>query len=73
MHLDIYQSKSILHTEKGDEEFAEGKQGEEAKKNYETIKDALEDGYLEEMMNNIHSLDFTNLDGETKDLILPLH
>ena len=69
MHLDIYQDRSILYENGYKQEFIEGPQDETTQKNMEKIKAALDKGFLECLITNVHSYDFSSLDKNTKSLI----
>lgn len=69
IHLDIYQDRSVLYISGKKLEFLEGTQDVPTQKNMEKIKKALDDGFLEKLVSNIRSYDFSSLDDETKCLI----
>jgi hypothetical protein len=52
-HLKVYKNRSVLHSEEGVSTFDEGKQSEEAKKRYEILIQAFEDGFYSKAMSDI--------------------
>ena len=69
MHLDIYPNRSILYAHGEKQVFLEGPQDASTQKNVAKIKTALDGGFLERLIANVHTYDFSSLDRETRFLI----
>lgn len=57
-HIDIYANRSILHKHDSLEVFDEGPQSDEARLRYEKINRVLEDGYLDQLMDEVREQGF---------------
>lgn len=71
VHLDIYLDRQVLHVGEGNEVYCyyEGTQSTAAKRRYEKIKKTLSSDYLQNKLNAINEVDYTELSDENKDLL----
>lgn len=69
LHLDVYLDKYILHQAEKITTYYEGIQNAETQARYETIKASLANGYLQDVMNELPTVDYGDLSNENKSLL----
>lgn len=68
-HLDVYSDRFELHQGNDVRVFYEGFQNDDTKERYAKINEALSNDYLANQMNNLHSVDLSDLDESNKQLL----
>ena len=68
-HLDVYESRYELHQGDNTEVFYEGFQSRETQQRYARINAALEAGYLNDVMESLQEVDFSELSERNQHLL----
>ena len=68
-HLEVYEDRYELHQNGTVSVYYEGCQNKAAQSRYTQINDALEDGYLEDMIAELGQVDYTGLTAHNRALI----
>ncbi len=72
IHLDVYKNRSELHYDGAHVVFMEGKTNDAAIKRYATLKNTLDNGFLEKLFNDNLEYDFSKVSDNTKRLLANL-
>lgn len=71
VHIEIYEDRSVLYHLNGSSTYREGVQSEEARRRYEKIKEKLDEGFLEDVLEKVQREGFSDtLSGEDKEILL---